>query len=295
MSEQCVICGKQTHIGYLCRPHLERLGVMLREIEDECALIDARPSMAVAQGNRGARLASQRSPGRLDAIALMDVRTTPYAPRVAGPACRDCTHGTCTVMRSWENARAANADRLVSVLGTLASWARLVREDRELAWPDRVTVMSERRTLTAQLDWIAAQAWIDEFASELKDVLAQLRAVNGTNEVRPKAVGLCPTLYDDGECGGRLWPDDIRGDVGCDKCGRVFTPEELRHLGEMLIRQGYVEVFRAEWFTGVPAGTIRRWVAEQRCTSEKDGRKLLVQISEVEALRDRRKVRRVAS
>lgn len=287
----CVICGREAEHGYLCRGHFQHVAQWLHEVEDEAAVLSAVKSMAVATGNRGAGLASQRSPARLDVIALTDSRTAPYAPRSDGPVCRDCWHDTCTAMRAWENARAARADGLLSILGVLGSWARVVREERELEWPAEVTVVSERRTLSAQLDWVSKQPWVDEFVGELRILRMQLKAANGTNEVRNKPVGICPTLLPKGECGGRLWPNERLGEVVCESCERNFGPEELRHLGDMLIRQGYVEVFRAEWFTGVPAGTIRRWVAERRCTSEKDGRKLMVQIGEVEELRDRGKRR----
>lgn len=268
----CVICTTErpaTH-GYVCLNHFERVASWLHEIEVEAAYLNPVKSMQIATGNRGAGLASQRSPARIDVIVARDRRRGTGIPVVGEPD-------------PW------GLDDTASILDTLHSWARLVREERELATPDRVTVLSERRTLTAQLEWICEQPWVDELVTELRQLRSQLKASNGTNEIRKKPVGICPTLLEEGECGGRLWPEDIKGHVVCDTCDRVFVPEELRHLGEMLIRQGYVEVFRAEWFTGVPAGTIRRWVAEGKCTSEKDGRKLMVQVTEIQELHERRK------
>jgi hypothetical protein len=297
MSATCVICAREAEHGYLCVGCFERVAEWLHDVENEAAILSAVKSMAIATGNRGAGLASQRSPARLDVVVLTDPRSYPYAPRTNGPACRDCWHGTCMAMRAWENARAAQADGLLSIFGVLGSWARLVREERNLEWPAEVTVTSERRTLSSHLDWVSDQPWVDEFVGDLRTLRTQLKAANGTNEPRKKPVGICPTLLASGECGGRLWPNERLGEVVCESCERNFGPDELRHLGDMLIRQGYVEVFRAEWFTGVPAGTIRRWVAERRCTSEKDGRKLMVQIGEIEELRDRgkRRVNGVAS
>jgi hypothetical protein len=275
---RCVICTEERQAihGLLCTPHFERVASWLHEIEVEAAYLSPMKSMQIASGNRGAGLASHRSPARLDVIVARDRRRGTGIPLVGEPD-------------PW------GFDDTASILDTLHSWARVVREERDLASPDHVTILSERRTLSAQLDWICEQPWVDEMVDELRALRRQLKASNGTNEIRKKAVGICPTLLEEGECGGRLWPDDARGHVTCDTCDRVFVPEELRHLGEMLIRQGYVEVFRAEWFTGVPAGTIRRWVAENRCTSEKDGRKLMVQVSEIAELNARRKKRPVAS
>jgi hypothetical protein len=257
MMTTCVLCARQATTGYLCTADLDRLSQQLLDIQRESELLSAVPSMQAATGSRGGTLASHRSPARLDVLVLTDPRTS------------------------------ADETGTLGVLAVLASWARAVREDRQLAWPQRVTVASERRLLSDHLDWVAAQPWVDELAAEINALLRQLQRANGTAERRAKPVGVCPTLYADGECGGRLWLNDDRGTVHCGDCDRVFQPDELRHLGDMLIGQGYVEIFRAEWFTGVPASTIRRWVAEGRCTSEKDGRRLMVQVTEIQQLRDR--------
>lgn len=292
----CIICTTEreaTH-GYLCTGHFERLARMLRDVELEACLLDARPSMAIRTGSGGGSLASERSPVRLDVLALLDRRTYRYEKPSIGPWCPDCWHGTCVAMRAWDDAINARATEAMSVLETLHGWARLIREERDLTPPETVTISGERDLLTRQLDWLADQSFIDEPYRDIRQLLGQLKGVNGTNELRPKMVGVCPTLLETGECGGRLWPNDDRGEVVCDNCDRIFGFEELRHLGDMLIRQGYVEVFRAEWYTGVPAGTIRRWVSEGRCTSEKQGKKLAVRIGEIETLRDRRKTHREA-
>lgn len=284
-------CKRQADLGHSCRGHFERLGTMLREVEDQAAILSAAPSMQQRSGPGGGAPAFTRAPARLDVLVHNDRRSVPAGERPPGPACATCWHGSCIDIRAWIDAYDARATDQLSILDVLHSWARLVREERALSEPDEVTVMSERAVLTRWLEWIVEQDWIDEAYADIRNLLAQLKGVNGTAELRPKSVGLCPTLLEDGECGGRLWPDEGRGEVTCGHCGRIFDRGELRHLGEMLIRQGYVEVFRAEWFTGVPAGTIRRWVAEGRITSQKDDRKLMVAITEVEQIRDRKKRR----
>lgn len=293
----CVICtvDREPVYGLICKAHFERLAKMLREIEAETCLLDARPSMAIRTGSGKGSLASERAPARLEVLAMLDPRTYPYAKPPAGPSCVHCWHDSCIALRAWDNAVNARATDTMSVLDTLHGWARVVREDRDHATPDRVTVASERNCLTRNLEWLAEQGFIDELYVDSRKLLGQLRSANQTAEIRPKMVGICPTLLDDGECGGGLWPDENRGEVVCDKCDRIFGFEELRHLGEMLVRQGYVEVFRASWVTGVPVGTIRRWVSEGKITSEKDGKKLTVQVSEVETLHQRRKGARAAS
>lgn len=294
---QCVICStpREAVYGYCCTGHFDRLAQMLRDVETEACLLDARPSMAIRTDTGKGGLASERSPARLEVLAMLDTRTYPYAKPPAGPACVHCLHGSCVTLRAWDNAVNAKATNIMSVLDTLHGWARIVREEREHATPERITITTERHTLTRNLEWLAGQGFIDEIYTDIRTLLGQLRSANQTAELRPKMVGVCPTLLEEGECGGRLWPDENRGEVICDRCDRIFGFEELRHLGDMLIRQGYVEVFRAEWYTGVPAGTIRRWASENRITSERQGKKLAVRVGEVEALRDRRKRPRVAS
>lgn len=300
MNEQtarCVICTgeRAAHVGLMCGGHHQRLADMLREVEEQAAILSAVPSMQQRTGSGKGSLASERAPARLDVLVHLDPRSRPAGTRYPGPACPSCWHDSCTDIRNWLDAYDARATDTLAVLDVLGSWARLVREERSYADRTAATVTTERAYLTRNLDWCAEQDWIDEFYGDVRTLVGQLKAANGTAELRKKPVGICPTLYEEGECGGRLWPDEARGEVMCGTCDRTFTPEELRHLGDMLIRQGYVEVFRAEWFTGVPAGTIRRWVSEGRCTSEKSGRKLMVQVSEIERLHKARKQKRVAS
>jgi hypothetical protein len=290
---RCVICTtpREAPRGMICNQHFDRLAQMLRDVESESCFLDARPSMAIRTGSGKGSLASERAPARLDVLAMLDFRTYPYAKPPAGPACVHCWHDSCIALRAWDNAVNARATNTMSVLDTLHGWARVVREDRDHASPERVTVTSERDCLTRNLEWLAEQGFIDEVYADVRNLLGQLRSANQTAEIRPKMVGICPTLLETEECGGRLWPDENRGEVVCDNCDRIFGFEELRHLGEMLMRQGYVEIFRVGWVTGVPVGTIRRWVSEGRCTSEMQGKKLAVRVGEVETLRDRRKKR----
>jgi len=286
----CVLCQRRPAArGFTCDPCLDRLAQQLHDIEREATILSAAPSLARPNGTRGGTLASERAPARLEVLALTDPRSWSHSPRPLGPACPDCWHDTCQDIRRWQDAYDAHATNLPSPLAVLGMWARLVREDRDLAWPEQVTLASERKTLATHLEWLAAQPYVDEFADDLRRLGRALQRANGSGPVPRKPVGACPTLYDDGECGGQLWPVNENRTVVCQDCHRVFGSDDLQHLGHMLLSDGYVEVVRAEWFTGVPAGTIRRWVTEGRCSSEKDGRRLMVRIADVQAVRDRKK------
>lgn len=259
----------RAHDGMLvCAHHYDLLGQTLTDIETHAELLDTQPSLAIRLDSSGGGLASQLAPVNLDKVVARDGR-----------------RGAAGLGR--QDADPLAHDDTPSAIETLHSWARVVREERQLTDTGPVTVASERRTLTFHLDWIARQPWVDEAWSELRHLRTHLMALNHDADERVRSVGSCPTLTSDGECGGRLWPNEDDGSVRCGRCRRIFPREELRHLGDVLIKQGYVELFRAEWYTGVPSSTLRRWVSEKRLTIERNGRRLLVQIVEVEQVRDK--------
>ncbi len=224
--------------GMLCRGHLESLGRMLRDVEDEAIQLETRPSMAISYNSSGGGLASQQAPIRLDARALRDRRrgtgiTRDYDFDVTG----------------W--------DDTASVLETLHSWARLVRQERRITapavtvvlhrwtatppgpacWhpplrpcnhasctaagrpvglavtdthPASPTVTGERDLLTRQLDWITQQPWVDEFYAAIQELLTQLRRTNNTLVTH---VGTCGSLQPDGAlCAGKVWHVVIKPD-----------------------------------------------------------------------------------
>lgn len=103
-------CRRNPDAGLICRGHLERLGGILWDIEDQAAALSSVPSMAVRSGRSGS-LASHRSPAVLDAIVATDPRRGQL--RWGSPDFDD-----------------AGLDDTASVLETLHSWARMVREER---------------------------------------------------------------------------------------------------------------------------------------------------------------------
>lgn len=107
------------------------------------------------------------------------------------------------------------------------------------------TVTTEANLLLTHLDWIARQPWADELYAEVRQVLEQVRAANGTGADRP--VAACPAVTGDGLCGGRVWVrDELRmvwrrwpdrctatheaapGALVCDKCGASWDSDAER-------------------------------------------------------------------
>lgn len=213
-SSLCVI-GSTPHRadeGYLCGKHLQRFADILRDIEDEHAMLDAVPSMQIVSGRSGG-LPSHRSPARLDVIVATDRR-----------------RGTGHLGSDYEDPWAL--DDTASVLDTLHSWARVVRDDRGFTAPDRITVAGERDTLSRSLTWIAGQEWVDECIREVQALLGQLRATNGTSA--PKPIARCHLPTGDGECGGPIHQDWVNGCAYCGECRSTWTGQELADLNRRI-------------------------------------------------------------
>jgi hypothetical protein len=202
----CVVHSKPTEArhGLLCIAHFDRLADMLRQVEEEAAILSAVPSMAIRTGSGGGSLASERAPARLDVLAFRDPQTRRWArdatakhplpsPKAFGPWCLFCDHETCTDWRAGrrrdlhDDEHDAGSERLMSILGVLNGWARVVREERGLALPERVTISSERDTLTRHLDWLAEQPYIDETYADVRELADGLKSLNGTVDERPLA------------------------------------------------------------------------------------------------------------
>lgn len=193
----------------ICTHHRRWLTESIDDIVITYALLPHfyEPGTAVDDGHqvKGKRV-DPPAPVRLDVVALLDRRTI-----------------------------AQNPGDLVPVLAILESWARLIREERQLQPCQRqTTVTSEAGIILAHLDWASTQPWIDELAKELREVKSALHSAIGDHAPRP--VGTCPVIHPDHdtECGGRLYQDRYGGmSVTCRKCGETWGETELRRLGLM--------------------------------------------------------------
>jgi hypothetical protein len=242
---------------------------MLRDIEDQAALLDLEPSMAVRTGSGGGSLASERAPLRLQVLAFLDSQTRRWAPdpfapvtlpapKSIGPWCLFCDHETCTAWRTGRqrdqhnDEQDAGSEGLMSILGTLHGWARVVREERQLTSPEKITVTSERGTLSRHLDWLACEPYIDEMYGDMRELVGSLKALNHTQDERP--AGTCFVITETGLCGGRIWrkeeprtvwrvsedrctryPVEVAdGPAYCERCGKEWDGEALDRLNLIL-------------------------------------------------------------
>lgn len=282
----CVICTTEraSAIGYLCIGHHQRFADMLREVEDEVCRLDARPSMQQQTGSSGGTLASHRTPVRLDVLVHNDPRSRPAGTRPMGPACITCWHDTCADVHAWLDAYDANALETLSIIDVLGSWARLVREERDLTPPAAVTVSGERDLLTRQLDWIAEQPWVDEAYGDVRTLLGQLRITNGTGPDKPHC--RCPVILEGEFCRGNVWVHDelqpvwrrypdrcaqtweqAPGAAVCDTCGSSWVTEADKARLKRMTDSAAVAAARPVTEDGRPMLTAEELVAKGHVSS----------------------------
>jgi hypothetical protein len=243
---RCVICTEATAatMGLLCSGHYSRLSRMLRDVEDEAVHLDPRPSMQVQIGSGKGSLASERAPVRLDVLVHTDRR------RGIGWA------------ETEDDAHAAGST--LPILDVLGSWARMVREERDLGTPDSVTITGERDLLSRHLDWIAEQPWVDEAYGDLRTLLGQLKAANGTQDDKP--VGRCYLPAETGTCNGPIWVDQAAGHAHCGRCRSAWDGPQLALLGFELDRARR-EAARPRADDGQPMLTADELVAKGHVTT----------------------------
>lgn len=142
----------------------------------------------------------------------------------------------------------------------IVSWARVVIEDRQLA-ARRLDAEQAARLLTVHLDWIAAQPWCDEAASELHDCAWQIRKVCGDLPDQP--IGTCPDIDPRGEtdtCGGPLRWIDGTVSVMCGRCGSAWRADDLVNVGRVSPLTLWESVPNVAAMLDMSERTLRHWV-----------------------------------
>jgi hypothetical protein len=193
---------RATH-GHLCHGHNQRILDTLTDLLTWWAMLDEviEPGSTQETNARGRRI-DPPAPLRLEVVAVRDQRTI-----------------------------ALHDGDLMPVLFVIGEWARLVREERDLALPTSLaSVVTEVGTLRDHHDWIVAQDWVDDYYAEMCSCARCLRNVVGIQG--PISVGPCPIIYEHGPCTGKLYQDRWGGmSVSCNKCHAHWDDRELRRLG----------------------------------------------------------------
>jgi len=136
------------------------------------------------------------------------------------------------VMRDKRSVRVEHNDPH-SVPGLLSSWCQLVAEERDVKPPVHA-VPELARFLDSHLDWISRAHWVDELFTELRGLVAQLKAVGQPR----RRIGLCPTTIDQGQhtqlCEAVLLAPLAGDSIRCWSCGREWPRPEWERLGQLL-------------------------------------------------------------
>ncbi|MCK2242160.1 MULTISPECIES: hypothetical protein [unclassified Crossiella] len=242
----CLLCPRTTDLGsMLCPRCSNELWLALRRLTETYAIVATSTSLRLPGTSSGTGRATpgygSRSPANDDVIILTDPRTTLD-----------------------ESLRAR------SVPAVLSQWVRQVAEETGALPPGPATVAADVNYLAGQWGWIARQPWVDEFATEIREltqaVIAALRL-----EHRPVPIGPCPTkVLAAGRirpCGRTLHVRPAASRIRCSACDTVWPRHRWGELGQALgdPRSDYAQL--ATWLN-IPTGTLRRWRAQDRWTPD---------------------------
>lgn len=169
-------------------------------------------------------------------------------------------------LRDPRNGATVQSGDIPSVMGVVSSWVLLVAEERPLTATLPSSVVAQLALLALHHDWIAAQTWVDDYVSELSELVKALRlAVNDREFVKVGTCDLpiqgpapcdcychanpsasCTITRSDvgcgphemivvGTCGGSLMRRNGSSVVECRDCGESWvTPQQQAYLAVRL-------------------------------------------------------------
>lgn len=248
---QCVLCPRTTDVGMLCPQCSNSLWMQLRRLAETYAIIATSTSLRLPGTSTGtawvARAPGPRSPANEDLITLTD-------PRAA--------------LDELQRAR--------SVPAVLSQWVRQVAEDTGALPPGPATVAADVNYLAGQWGWIASQPWVDELATEIRELT---QAMTTALRLQPRAarsvpVGPCPNKLrdDDGglrPCGQPLRVRAAATRIRCLACEYVWPRWQWEELSDAIghPRSDYAQL--SSWLD-VPVGTLRRWCSQDGWAPDPD-------------------------
>ncbi|HEV8178614.1 MAG TPA: hypothetical protein VGP44_13135 [Gemmatimonadales bacterium] len=215
----------------LCKDCTERIVATLDDVVTLYSLLPVVKRPGSTGTGRPGKGKAPPVPVRLDVLVLMDARSDhlgwvdEHGDRHHHPGPRD-------------------------VPSVLESWARMVREERDLTDVGQATVFTEANVLRVHNDWICAQPWVDEYWDEIRRIYSDLRTVCG--EPKPKSIGPCPNVLDYPEllgpacrvcvhdscidirapiCGHPLYASPWSDTISCKGCGKDYRRHQWLSLG----------------------------------------------------------------
>jgi hypothetical protein len=102
-----------------------------------------------------------------------------------------------------------------------ASWTLLVATERPITASLPKSLVAQLDLMQRHHDWIAAQAWIDDYANWLEQTRKLMRRT--VRDWIGQILGTCDWPDTSGHpCGGRIMRENGTETVRCNKCGRVW-------------------------------------------------------------------------
>lgn len=203
LEEACILGHPEPvarEFGYACRRHYHWIDRTLQQIEELFALTDDVLLPGPSGDPRSGTRVGSPAPGNVGIMALTDGRARPV-----------------------RQAADEDDDLIPDLPGTLASWTRLVIEERETTDEFYGTVSESVRILRRERLWIVQQEWLDDYAGELHDLhRAVSRAVGDT--MWPKPIGKCPN------CSAPIYPTIGVDEAHCRRCKASWTGVHVARL-----------------------------------------------------------------
>jgi hypothetical protein len=173
------------------------------------------------------------------------------------------------------------------IVGVLASWCKLVADERGIATPAGPEVWRTAPWLTVHVTWCAANPWVDEMLAELRQLAGRARSIADPTRKLPTGER-CRTVFEDGErCDGSIVMQLDRDDcwtAWCPECGPHAAADYLHDS----ISGRWVTIERAEVFVSrvhgrrVARSTIRSWVSRGHIRSQDQHGKTWYELSSLE-------------
>jgi hypothetical protein len=157
----------------------------------------------------------------------------------------------------------AAANLRQQITGTIASWCRVVAEDRGITPPAGPEISRTAPWLTTHVDWCAAHRWVDEMLLELRQVTGRAIGITDIPARRVELGEQCLVHADGERCVGEV-TIIIRGDEWIARCSECVGDQEATQYLRIVQRGQWVtadSVVRLAGLFGIVANSdaIRQW------------------------------------
>jgi hypothetical protein len=146
-------------------------------------------------------------------------------------------------------------DNATAVIG---SWARVVIEDRQLSGRGSLDGESAARLLVIHLEWLTAQPFADDAATEVADVVYLVR--RACRDLGRAPIGTCRAVdprEPSKDCGGPLYWIDTSMQVRCSRCHDTWNEADLQAITAVV--EVWVPIADAAALMGLTVRTINRY------------------------------------